>query len=185
MQRSWQGGTRGIGQGSAARWRSVVEVAAEPGAELTSPISPASPRPTGPFFPLRSASLAPVSTSVIRDTHTLVGSVTEMPINKWYNTFQFARLAVAAAQQPWLSQALLFTLSALPNLLFAIAWACPETYPAAEGLPWAGHSPRWGTREPAMLVVWKEGELVGKGPWALLFGIGWDERGSFMTNVLY
>lgn len=58
------------------------EAAAAPGAELTSPGSPASPRPTGPFFPLRSASLAPVSTSVIRDTHTLVGSVTEMPINK-------------------------------------------------------------------------------------------------------
>lgn len=53
---------------------------------------------------------------------------------------------MAAAQQPWLSQALLFTPSALPNLLFAMAWACPGTYPAAEGLPGAGHagSPRWG-----------------------------------------
>lgn len=107
------------------------ELVAEPGAELTSPGSPASPRPTGPFFPLCSASLAPVSTSVTRDMPALVGSVTELPINKWYNTFQFSRLSVASTQQPWLSQALLFTPSALPNLLFATAWARPE---ADEGL---------------------------------------------------
>lgn len=69
-------------QGPAVRRGLAAEAVAEPGAELTSPGSPASPRPTGPFFPLHSASLAPVSTSVIGDTHTLVGSVTAMPINK-------------------------------------------------------------------------------------------------------
>ena len=45
-----------------------------------------------------------------------------------------------------------------------------------------------GTREPVMLMVrqaWKEEELAGKGPWAVPFGIGWEERGSFITNVLY
>lgn len=45
-----------------------------------------------------------------------------------------------------------------------------------------------GTGEPVMPVerqAWKEEKPAGKGPSAVPFGIRWEERGSFITNVLY
>lgn len=96
---------------------------------------------------------------------------------------------MASAQQPWLlfylhpqpCQTCCLPSPGLAQRHIQLLKDCLElaTHAAPDGA---------GNREQAMPVVWqtwKEGEPVGKGPWAVPFGVGWEKRGSFITNVLY